>query len=145
MFARSALQRAALAQVDRANIGVAVAHHAANLLVAPAFPFADRVLAVPGFVGAAVECGQAQLVAFGHIQVDTRRCTACLRRRHGGLGLEVDHHRAASVLRWFVAEHAKGVVGAVSIYFANARHQVVQVGFGGLEACIVARAILAPA
>src|SRR3990167_9187892 len=64
-----AAQRRATALVDGADVGVAVAHDAADFLVAPAFPLADRVLAVPGLVGAPVEPGQAQLVVVGHVQV----------------------------------------------------------------------------
>src|SRR3990167_586064 len=145
LWVASAAQWAAAARIDGADIRVAVAHHAADLLVAPALPLADRVLTVPGLVGASVELGQFQLVAFGHIQIDTRCRTTRMGWRHGGFRLEVDHHRAGAVLRGFVAEHAEGVVGAVTIQLTDAWHQVVQVGFGGFEAGVVARAVLASA
>src|SRR5690606_41484907 len=55
--------------IDRADMGIGIALYAGDTPVAPVFPFADRVLAVPDFVEAFVLPGQAQVVPLALVKV----------------------------------------------------------------------------
>src|SRR5690606_14344563 len=131
--------------IDRADMGIGIALYAGDTPVAPVFPFADRVLAVPDFVEAFVLPGQAQVVALAHVQVGAGNGAAAVFRRHRRALLEVHHEGTGAVLSGLFAEHAEAVVAAVAIDLADHRHQVVQVGFGLAEDGVLRGALLAPA
>ena len=133
------------AHIHLAHIGVAPAHHAGHLLVALLLPGFDRVSLAPGLIELAILLRQAQLVAVGHIEVGACDHSADRRARHHLARLEIHYRLALPVLMRFLRQPGEAVVAAVAIHLADARHQVVQVGFGLAELRIVGRAVLAAA
>lgn len=132
-------------QVDGTDIGIGIALHAGDALVARALPFADRMLAVPDVVQAPVLFRQAQFVALAHVQIGAGDGTAAVLGWHGRALLEVHHEGTGTVLAGLFAKHAETEVAAVTVYLADHRDQIVQIGFGQAENGVLGGALLAPA
>lgn len=85
-----AMLSAAGFEVDRADELVTTAHDAGYGLIPLTLPGLDRVGLVPRFIQLPILLGQAQVVAFAHVEVGACNHAANRRPGHDLLGFEVD-------------------------------------------------------
>lgn len=99
----------------------------------------------PGFEQTALLLGQAQAVTLAHVEVGAGDHPAYLGPWHRLAGLEVDHHRAGTVLSGRLGQPGEGQVAAITVDLADAGHQIEQVRLGAAEGLVAARTLLAAA
>src|SRR5690606_2010412 len=116
-----------------------------NATITLALPGIRRVELAPGGKQLILLPTDLQTVLIAHIKIDTRHIAATIIFRLGATQFEVHFKITLTVHARPTLEHAKAIVGTVTVQLAHRRHQVVQVGFHAPEQRIIFYAVFAPA
>src|SRR5690606_854824 len=100
-----------------------------NATVTLAFPGIRRVEFAPGGKELILLAADLQTVLIPHIKINARHSTSTIIFRLGTPQFEVHFKITLAVHARLTLEHAKAIVGTVTVQLAHRRHQVVQVGF----------------
>src|SRR5690606_16521417 len=124
---------------------VAATLQQADTTVTLAFPGIRWVEFAPGGKQLILLAADLQTVLIPHIKINARHVAAAVVFGFGAPQFEVHFKITLAVHARFTFEHAKAMVGTVTVQFADRRHQVVQVGLHAPEQRIIFYAVFAPA